>query len=243
MATTTSLYLRTAETLRSRFRLLPPETLVPSEPVLQAELEVSRATLRHALDILEREGVIKRQRGRGTYTHHRRLVHNLSGLSSWTDQLRATAVRAGTRSLRVSFETAPPRVVELGMPESEEVMVIDRVRLADGVPISWMQNYLPKDLAENLRVVELQNGSLYEALRLVGVQLVRAEDVVTAELSGSEASERLEIAVGDPVLCTARRSWNEVGRLAEVGFVVSAAHRYEYRVSLEGRTEPFVEEH
>src|SRR6218665_2575099 len=102
MATTTSLYLRTAETLRSRFRLLPPETLVPSEPVLQAELEVSSVSLRDTQDTLEREGVIKRQRGRGTYTHPRRLVHNLRGLSSWTDKPRATGVRAGTRSLRVS---------------------------------------------------------------------------------------------------------------------------------------------
>lgn len=229
------LYLQAAEALRAQFSALPAGTLVPAEPVLQAELDVSRATLRRALEILEREGLIERQRGRGTFTRQRRLVHNLSGLSSWTEQLRATGAQAGTQGLKVTFELPPPPVVELGLPSHEEVLVVDRVRLADGVPISWMRNYLPRDLVKGLRIADLEVGSLYEALRRLGIQFVRAEDVVTADLCDAMASERLGISLGDPVLCTARCSFDGDGRVAEVGRVVSVAHRYEYRVQLEGR--------
>lgn len=236
MASTTSLYLRVAETLRGRFKLLPPETLVPAEPVLQADLKVSRATLRHALDILEREGLIERQRGRGTYIRHRRLAHNLTGLSSWTDQIRSTGASPTTRELKITFEIAPPRVVDLGVTGTDEVMVIDRVRLADDVPISWIRNYLPKEYVTDLKISRLQFGSLYEALSEIGVKFARAEDTVTAELCGEEASNKLGIAVGEPTLCTARRSWSEQGSIAEVGLVVSVANRYEYRVSLGGQS-------
>src|ERR687896_843249 len=107
---------------------------LPAEPELAAALGVSRATLRDALQSLEEDGFVTREHGAGTFVTFRpRLRNNLDVNFGVTQLIQAQGLEPGTTSLRVS--TAAPDedgVEKLALAPDDEVVVVERVRTADG---------------------------------------------------------------------------------------------------------------
>src|SRR5205085_5236116 len=124
---------------------LAPSVQLPTEPALSRAMHVSRSTLRAALDSLAREGVVVRKRGVGTFVSEQPLAANNLNLN-WgvTEVIRATGATPGTTDLLVSRETADQRVAQhLGLPVGADLIVVERVRLADTRRVVFSQDFFP----------------------------------------------------------------------------------------------------
>jgi GntR family transcriptional regulator len=146
----------------------PGGSRLPSEPDLAAELGVSRATLREALRALEDEGLLRRRWGSGTYVAELpRVANSLDVNFGVTDAIRTAGMRAGVAQGR--YWTEPVSVGEaarLGLDPGQDVLVVERVRTAEGRPVVLSRDIFPSRLVGDLpeAVDEMLHRSIYEVL-------------------------------------------------------------------------------
>jgi DNA-binding GntR family transcriptional regulator len=145
---------------------LRPGVRLPAEPALAALYGVSRATLREALRSLEEDGLIVRTRGTGTFVTHRpRLTNNLDVNFGVTDLIRAKGLTPGTENLKIyDARATAAEARQLSLPESSPVMVVERVRTADGRPVVFSRDVIPSFLLEGHSepLDVLGQGSIYD---------------------------------------------------------------------------------
>jgi GntR family transcriptional regulator len=125
-----------------------PGSQLPGEMELGTILGVSRTVVREALRILEEDGLITRRHGVGTFVRKRAILNNLSLNFGTTEMIELAGMASGTRLLAVGPTTASEEVAEaLGLAVGDLVVMIERVRTADGKPVVFSVDYLPHALA------------------------------------------------------------------------------------------------
>src|SRR5262245_44833328 len=149
-STLRSVSVRQELTSRIEAGRLQAGTRLPSEPELAAELGVSRATLREALRALEGEGLLRRMWGSGTFVAESPRVANSLDLNfGVTGAIRAAGMEAGVEQGRSWVEPASASEAErLRMEPGHHVVLIERVRTADGKPVVVSRDVLPQRLVE-----------------------------------------------------------------------------------------------
>ena len=148
--------------------LLTAGSRLPSEPALATELGVSRATLREALRTLEAEGLVRRMWGSGTYVAQgSRVVNSLDVNFGVTEAIRAAGMEAGTEQGRYWFEPASAAEAgQLNLEPGQDVLVVERVRTADGKPVVLSRDILPaRFVADRPGLADqMLKRSMYEVL-------------------------------------------------------------------------------
>lgn len=221
------LYLQLVEAIAAAIacgRLKDGEAL-PAERVLSERLEVSRTTVRKALDELTARGLITSRQGSGNFVAAR-LEQPLAGLSSFSDDMRARGRRPGFRWVeRGRYAPSPEEVIALALRSGEQVSRFVRVRLADDEPLAVERAAVAaRDLPEPDEV----RTSLYAALRGRGLEPVRALQHLRAAAVGSEDARHLGVATGCPVMATVRYGFLADGRPVEFTRSVYRGDRYDF---------------
>lgn len=178
-----------AETVR---RDLDPDDPIPSERALMAAYDVSRATVRKAIDTLVVSGVLARVQGRGTFVARPRVESQLH-LASFSQDMRRRGHEPSTRLVRVDLEVPPADVVRsLGLGADAEAWRLDRVRLADGTPMALEHGWYPADVFPDLDARDL-GGSLYRIFADdYGVVIERASQTLWGESADAGVARRLD---------------------------------------------------
>jgi GntR family transcriptional regulator len=129
----------------------PPRTPIPSERQLEIQYNVSRTTIRQAIDYLERQGFIYREHGRGTFVSPQKLQKGAQELTSFSEDLLRRGIRPGQNIENIEFIIPPPNILQrLELPPGSKVLCVQRIRLGDDIPIGLQTSYLA--LAENQAV-------------------------------------------------------------------------------------------
>lgn len=206
-----ALYYQVANYLREQInsRHLQPGTLLPSEQTLIQELGVSRITVRQALDALEREGLVYRVHGKGTYVNHPRIKTRVSTIDSFTHDIQRMGKQPGTVLIERGLAVAPPEgVAALGVGSQDELLRVVRLRTADQKPIALAISWLNTVLYPALHDLDYSQLSLYELLETeLGLKLVSAQTRVQADLATEAECTYLQLTEKSPVLRLFRTSY------------------------------------
>jgi GntR family transcriptional regulator len=211
-----------------------PERPMPTEQDFSAAFNVSRVTIRKALNMLQEEGLILRQQGRGTFAvppaSRKQGRANMSGLlENVADFEQHTKVRVlSFGKVALADEAARLLECEPGAP----ALKITRIRSDSQSPFSYTTTYVPEPEADLLSEAALGTQTVSSALDKAGVATVSAEQRLSATAAGVEVAKHLRIDVGAPLISMTRVMRDDSGRPVEVIQALYRPDKYEYRVNL-----------
>lgn len=206
---------------------------LPSENELAERHGLSRATVRHALDELAREGWIYTQKGVGSFAPVRRVEQDVTALVSTTADMRRRGWSLVTKVLEVVLLPAPAHVADaLELPEDDLVYKLRRLRVVDQAPLSVQTAYLPAALCPNLPENDL-SGSLYQLLEgRYGLTLWTGSETLRARTATAEEADLLDMPAGAAVMYAERVTYGADGRAVEYLEAVWRGDRYDFKVAL-----------
>lgn len=211
----TPLYLQLQKGLRKAVaeRLVATNEAIPTERDLSQDFEVSRITVRKAIDGLVSEGLLDRRRGAGTFVVASRVEKSFSKLSSFSEDMmsRGQAPRSEWIS-RSTGTVTPEEALSLGLSPGTQVHRFQRIRFANDRPMAIELSTIP---AYCLPSPDLVGDSLYEALDRNDCRPVRALQRLRAVAFDSRQAELLHVDQGDAGLFIERRGFLSDGRAAE----------------------------
>jgi GntR family transcriptional regulator len=197
-----------------------PGEQLPSEADLAAQLGISRPTLREALLNLEREDVLVRKHGVGTFVapgYGHRLESGLERLESVLELAARQGLQVGFDALQVQEESADPELADkLQVAPGTPLTSVRRVIVVDSVPVAYMSDVTLSSVLSPEDVDETFNGSVLDLLRQKGGQQVAQAmaDIVALNADASLA-DRLGIELGQAVLLIEEILFDEEGTAVE----------------------------
>ena len=182
--------------------------VLPSEAALAGSYDVSRVTVRKALEVLRDDGLVSSRQGYGWFVAGDTVRQSLGALSTIEAQLTDQG-RASER-----------RVVSFGFASEGGVdsLVVVRVNLADGLPFALVTVWCPADLGSSLSRDDVESATFYE---LLPVDFDHATQTIGAGLADDRDAELLQVPVGSPMLVVERVSLDSEGRE-----VLRSEHRF-----------------
>jgi len=207
-------------------------TAIPSERQLSADLGVSRLTVRAALDDLAREGYLVRRRGSGTYVQQPKKISQELTITSFSEDMRRRGMVPGSRTLSLETILAGARLGRsLQVSPSEKILVIKRLRLADGETMAIETLHLPQALVPGLTPEDL-TGSFYELLQArYGIEILHGTQAIEPTVTNEEESAALGVPLHSPAFLFERTSLDQQDRTVE--FVHSVYRGDRYRIVTE----------
>ena len=176
-------------------------TRLPPERELCTELNISRVTLRKALLKLVDDGVLRSSHGRGWFVAAGQQKDWPNSLESFSETAERMGLVASSHILRA--EIAPATIdeaEELAIAPGTPLFHLERVRMLNQVPIALDDSRVPAALVPGFDAIDFTHASLYEALTLAGLDLLRAESTIEAKPADAYLSEHLGVGTGTPVL-------------------------------------------
>jgi GntR family transcriptional regulator len=190
-------YVAIADQLEEEIRRLGPNSLLATEDQLAQRLHVSRITVRGALDLLEKSGLVSRLRGRGTVVAPPKVTRRFSPLYSFENDLSSQGITFVTRVLSYAAKVAPPPGIRerLKVVRSGTVGCLSLARLVDDRIVCNDRRYYPAKIAAKIKPDEVEKRDASEVLEAaVGKPIVEVDwesEVIPAPL---EVALALEVA-------------------------------------------------
>ena len=224
----TPVYKRIQGAIRKRIDAadLKPGDAVPSERELAKTHKVSLMTARHALASLEREGVVERRRGAGTFVAAPKIHFNK--LMSYTEHMSSRGLAPRSRVLVAKvIEDEQEIAARLGLPAASRMVKIARLRLTGEEPFALETCYLPGTDFSGLVAAPLGRSSLFGMLQHdYNVELAYADEEIDATVADATLAEMLDLPKGAALLRIRQVIYSTKGKatIYVVGFYRSERH-------------------
>lgn|SRR5690242_13643400 len=188
---------------------LSPGAQLATEEALVARFKVSRTTVRKAIQNLVGRGLVEIRRGKGTFVTQPKIMQELAELTGFVEDMQALGRTPTARLLDKRIVPADEVVAHhLALAPGMLVVRLRRVRLADGVAVSFDETYLPRELGEKVAANDLAAEPVFALLEnKYDTALVEAEYRLEAAAADPVAAEALEVAVGSPIFLIERTSY------------------------------------
>ncbi|WLR51655.1 GntR family transcriptional regulator [Bacillus tianshenii] len=181
---------------------LKPGEMIPSEREFVEMFEISRPTVRQAINELVNEGVLNRKKGLGTFVAKQKISQQfLENLTSFQHEMETKGLPYSTRVLGIKTIPSNPTLEDVFGVTYPEYIYIERLRFVKDTPIVVVSTYIPKALAPGLIDEDLTNASLYQTLQdKYGLEISRATRIMEAVNVTNEDAKRLEVEVGSAIM-------------------------------------------
>ena len=207
-------YFEIEQSLRTRVARLDAHAPLPSESQLCAEFNVSRMTARAAVQRLVQDGLVYRVPGRGTFVAAERANRTAGHVLSFSDEMRRQGRVPTSRVLeRRERRATDEEARRLG---ASHVVVLRRVRLADGKPLALEQAVFPAARIGTALEADLERSSLFEALASAELVPTRGRATLAAEAATAEDARYLRVRKGAPLLVERRLIHDQDGEPLEL---------------------------
>jgi GntR family transcriptional regulator len=190
--------------------VLPAGARLPPEDELIARFGVSRTTIRTAIQSLLARGLVEIRRGKGTFVTRPTITQELTELTGFVEDMRAIGRRPSALVLDRRLVAASETVArQLSLQRGAPVARIQRVRLADGTPLSFDETYLPLELGEKIMAEDLENQPIFSLLeQKFATPLLEAEYRLAAVASHGTVARALGIEAGSPIFLIERTTFS-----------------------------------
>ncbi|MBD9629245.1 GntR family transcriptional regulator [Pseudomonas sp. PDM19] len=231
------LYSQLKEVLRTRILdgTYPPLSRMPSEAELGKAFEVSRITVRQALGDLQKEGLIFKIHGKGTFVAKPKAFQNVSTLQGLGESMTQRGYEVINR-LR-SFKTMPANAqvaARLQVAEGENVVQIKRARLVNRELVSLEITWLPEHVGKRLEKADLVSRDIFLILENdCALPLGHADLAIDAILADAELARALEVQEGSPVMRIERLTHTADGAPLDYEHLYYRGDAFQYRLRID----------
>jgi GntR family transcriptional regulator len=183
---------------------------LPTEDSLIARFGVSRITVRRAIQNLVSRGLVEIRRGKGTFVAAPKITQDLKALSGFVEDMHALGHKPTARVIGKDVVMANAIVArQLALTRGERVVRIRRVRLADGIPLSFDETYLPLEIGQKIITNNLRAEPIFSLLeRKYDVLLIEADYQLDAVAADREVAAALKVKQGSPIFRIERTSYS-----------------------------------
>jgi GntR family transcriptional regulator len=208
---------------------------IPGEQDLCERYQVSRTVVRQALRELEYEGVITRQKGKGTFISLPKISEGLvQKLTGFYQDMVERGLKPGSKVLHQDITSSNEKVARfLNIQPGVKVIDIQRLRYINDEPIQLVTTYIPYDTCPSLATVDLSNQSLYAYLeKECGIYITKGHRFIEAVLANEHEAELLGIERAAPLLMLDSVSYSEDGQAIEYYHALHRGDRSRFEVEL-----------
>ena len=210
--------------------------LLPPEPELEKLFLVSRTTVRKAVEMLSREGLVAAKQGRGTTVLDYHTTQNINQVTSLSETLEQKGSKVYCKNMSIDTIPASARVanefqIEVGTP----VIRIQRLQIADDKPIAIFKNYLIPEMVPDIQNYVGKFAHLYDFLEEhYGLLIDAARDRISARSATFEEASMLDVPVGTALIYLVRIC-SSGDRIVELDHCRILGSRYDFEIYMSGR--------
>lgn len=185
-----------------------PDQKLPSENELARQFDVSRVTIRRALQSLESDSIIYRCQGLGSFVSDQRAPHQLVRLTDFHEDMTRAGLSASTSLVRFQTVEAPEWILPgLQLDTGTRVVQIDRLRLGNGQAIAFDSTWLPMLYGQLLDPKELETRTIYHILeKKYEIPILRGSYIISADTASATVAHHLDVTPITPLLLMDRTS-------------------------------------
>lgn len=177
-----------------------PGQMIDSEADLARKLDISRMTVRKALDILAQEGIVFKEKGRGTFVARQPKYAEFQYGVGFTQEARKRGMVPSTRNASLKLCSADKDIArKLHLKEGDKVWRVTRVRCADDIPVAYVYEYYNYLHCEDMTEETIQN-SIYDYLEKKGISFAFLDQKLEAVACPAHIAEALGTTAGTPVI-------------------------------------------
>lgn len=229
----TPLYLQLADVLREQIEngALKENEQIQTEKELSEVYNVSRITVRKALEVLTEEELLTRKQGMGTFVSGKKLVRSLNTLMSFSQSCIMSGKKPGTKFLSADIVEAMPNDINLlKVQKDEKIIRIRRLRYCDDIPVMIEENHFPRKYAYLLS--EDLNRPLYQTLAEHNVILKFGTKKIGICYATREEAAELEVNENEALLYMRDTCMDINGQPVYYGKNIINSDRYTYILNL-----------
>jgi GntR family transcriptional regulator len=209
--------------------------MLPSERELEQLYNLSRTTVRQAINELVQEGILYKHQGRGTFVARPKIQPSLHRLTSFSEDMQMRGLKPSGRTLAFAEVLAEGRLASVfQVAEGIPLIYMKRLRLADDEPVGIHEAWLALPPGVAVDADRLNGGaSIYQILEEeFDIQLKEADETLEVEIVDGEDAQLLDVPGGSPVLHIERLTFSAEGRPVEFVKMVYRGDRYKYYIHM-----------
>ena len=214
--------------------ILPPGEKLPTEEELCRHLGISRPVVRQAYSALEKEGILERKRGRGSFVKSLDRGMLMMRLASYNDEMNMIGMTPSTRLMKKEILTFELDAYgRLDLQQGQPCLHLERMRYANGEPFTYIENYVPLTLFPGLENYDFATVSLYHILKEdYGTHPVKAQRSIRAEIIDTRLAPLFHVEKRTAIHKVESLAFDQDGRMIDYSLETypSNTHHFEFQV-------------
>ena len=202
--------------------------MLPGEEDLCQLYGVSRMTARQSLQALKHQGLVRSEKGRGTFVIQPKVEKRIAHLSGFSAEMRSLGMKPSSRILEQATKAASPEIaLRLGVSPGLPLLELRRLRLADALPLAIEQVWISLSEFPGIEKVDFTRNSLYETLReRYGIRVGSADEIIEARTPTQREAKLLEMSPRLSLLVISRTIRTVQGKPVEASLSLYRGDRY-----------------